>query len=119
GAHPLLLPAQPIVLGGQCVLERERLAAERDLVLVVRERAVDGIADERDELRFGNERGNPFRREWMKEVARAGLAHEPAGAKRVRKVAAVPRFAPRVVAVEEAGLLPRRPGDVRVPTEVG
>ena len=45
GAPPRL---EPLVLGGDRVLERERLAAERDLVLVVRERAVDRVADERD-----------------------------------------------------------------------
>ena len=51
GKQPLHLAAQPLVLGGQRVLEGERLAAERDLVLVVRERAVDRVADERDEPR--------------------------------------------------------------------
>ena len=101
------------------VLERQRLAAERNLVVVVRERAVDGVAQEDDQARVRNERGNAFRRERVEDVARARLADErTARAQRVREVAAVPGRAARVVAVEEADLLPGRPGDVRVPAEI-
>ena len=61
GDEPLHLAAQPLVLGGERVLERQRLAAERDLVVVVRQRAVDRVADERDESRLGNNGADALR----------------------------------------------------------
>ena len=98
-AHPLELAPQPLVLRGERVLERERLAAERDLVVVVRERAVDRVADERDQPRLRDERRDALRRERMEEVARARLADDGSrrGAAQVRLFGNLPRYhaAPR------------------------
>ena len=119
GDEPLHLAAQPLVLGGERVLERQRLAAERDLVVVVRQRAVDRVPDQHYESRLGNNGADALRCQRVEDVARARLADELAARTRlVREVAAVPRSAARVVAVEVADLLPGRPGDRRVPAQV-
>src|SRR5207253_6373057 len=101
------------------VLEGQRLATERHVVLVVRESAVDRVSDERDQLRLRHERGDAPRGKRVEEIARARLAHVSARPQRIREVAAVPGLAACVVAVEEADLLPGRSRDLRMPTQVG
>src|SRR5205814_1112 len=71
--HAFQLAAHPLVFAPDRLLERERLTAEGNLVLVVREGAVDGIAQERHQPRVGQQPRNPLWRERMKEVARARL----------------------------------------------
>src|SRR5919202_1915358 len=77
---PLLLPARALLLGLQRLLERERLAAECDLVVVVRERAVDRVTEERDQLRGRDGGGDPVRRQRVEQVPRACLAYDLAAA---------------------------------------
>ena len=126
-AHALELALHPRLLVVERLLERERLASERDLVVVVRERPVDRVPHERDQPRVGNERCGAFRRVRVEEVARARLADQrvDAGPRAnrtkvdlVRKVAPVPRLAAPEVPVEEADLLPRRPGERRMLAEI-
>src|SRR5438045_9249199 len=82
-------------------------------------RAVDRVAHERDQPCLRHQLAYPLRTEWVEEVARAGLADELAArAPLVREVAAVPGLAARVVTVEVADLLPRRPRDRRMPAQV-
>jgi hypothetical protein len=114
----LLLPPRPLGLGGNRVLERERLAAERDLVVVVRERAVDRVTQQSDQLRVRDRLGDTLRRERVEEIARARLADDPP-ARAGGKVATVPAASAAVVSVEVADLLPRRARDLRVPAQVG
>src|SRR5438309_7355430 len=66
--EPHLLPTCPLGLGLDRLLERELLAAERNLVMVVGQRAVDRVPQQRDQLGVGNGRPQPLGREWVKEV---------------------------------------------------
>src|SRR5262249_46821333 len=92
------------------------LAAECDLVLVVRERAVDRVAQQGDQPRAWKHPRDALRRERGEEVAGARFADDPTAGD--REGWAVPALAVRVVAVEEADLLERRAGDLRVPAQV-
>ncbi len=117
GAQPLDLTTHALVLRLQRILEGQRLAAERDLVLVVRVRALRGLAHEQDQPHVGHERVHALRPEWVEHVARARLADELALAPE-RQLTAVPCLSAPPVAVEEADLLPERAGDLRMPPEV-
>ena len=55
GAQPLHLAAHAFVLGREGILERQRLAPERDRMLVLRVGAVAGFAKKHDELDVGDE----------------------------------------------------------------
>ena len=115
--HAFDLAAHALALAVDRLLERERLTAEGGLVLVVRERAVDRIAQQCDQPHVRQELRDTLRRERMEEVAWARL---PDGRRAPgREVRAVPALAVCVVAVEEAHLLERRAGDLRVPAQVG
>ena len=126
-AQSLDLARHPALLLRERLLERERLASQRDLVVEVREGAVDWIPDEHDQLRGRNELRDAFRRQRMEQVARARLADDRRDAdatshspevQLVREVTAVPRLAAPEVAVEEADLFPGRPDDRRMLAEV-
>src|ERR671923_228333 len=108
GDEPLLLSVQPLLLGVEGILERERLTAERDLVVVVRERPVDRVADQRHQARLRHERPHALGAEGMEDVARARLADElAAAANEVREVAAVPPLTTVVVAGGEEDIFLR------------
>ena len=77
-AEPLHLALQAIgPLRRERVLERETLAAERDLVLVLGVGPVPGLPQQRDDPDVGDQREDARGREGVEEVARAGLADDP------------------------------------------
>ena len=94
--EPLLLPSRAPRLRVERVLERERLAAEGHLVVVVRERSVDRIAEQDDQACLGDRLPHPSRRERVEQVAGARLADGAPG-RPERKLAAVPPAPPGVV----------------------
>src|SRR4029077_16715281 len=73
--EPVDLAARALVLGGERVLEREELAAERDPMLVLGIRPVDRVPDERDQPCARDERASSLRCERVEEIARARFAH--------------------------------------------
>ena len=114
----LLLSTRPFGLRVDRLLEREGLAAKRDLVLVVRESAVDRIPEHRDQLRVRNRCPHALRRERVEQVAGARLADEAIGRAKW-EMAAVPASPAAVMAIEVADLLPGGPGDPGMPAQVG
>ena len=74
GQHALGLAGQPGRLGLDRLLERQRLEAAGDLVLVVRVGPPDRVAQQRDQLDPGQVLGHPLGHERVEQVVGAGLA---------------------------------------------
>jgi hypothetical protein len=91
-SQALLLARQPIGFTVEGLGQGQRLPAARDLVLVVREGAVDRIPQQRDELYVGKQLGDPVGDARMEEVVRCGLERD--------------RPAPQPAAIGETPLIP-------------
>jgi hypothetical protein len=111
----VLLTAQPVGFGPEGFFEWEVLPSVLDGVLVLRERTLDRISEQRDELRIGHRRVRPLRGGGMEEVVRGCFARRsaPAG-----ELLAVPAFSVAVEEREVVRLLPFGRPDPRVRRQV-
>jgi hypothetical protein len=111
---------QPLRLGPKGLLEPERLVTVAHGELVVRVRAGNRVAQERDEAHVRQRLRDARRHGRMEEVVRARLAGQPsARCGDRREVASVPAQAAEALLVEVVDLLVARRSHARVVAELG
>ena len=117
GEHPLAFAGQPARLELEGLLERLGvLEATGVLLLILRERADDGVAEHQDQADVRDRRADAIGPVGVKDVVRARLARDRAAARPAapapgREVRAVPAQAPLMVDIEVVDAFRRRRAD--------